>query len=100
MAELRDQEYLNKALQVMQSRSRSYIDLGVIDQNGDHLTYVGPYHDVLKGVNYRHEPWFDAVMNSGVYVSDIFLGFRKVPHFIIAVVVREKRPKFDLAGHH
>ena len=89
-AELRDQEYLNKALQVMQSRSRSYIDLGVIDQNGDHLNYVGPYHDVLKGVNYRHEPWFDAVMSTGVYVSDIFLGFRKVPHFIIAVVVREK----------
>ena len=88
--ELRDQEYLNKALQVMQSRSRSYIDLGVIDQNGDHLNYVGPYHDVLKGVNYRHEPWFDAVMSTGVYVSDIFLGFRKVPHFIIAVVVREK----------
>ena len=89
-AELRDQEYLNKALQVMQSRSRSYIDLGVIDQSGDHLNYVGPYADVLKGVNYRHEPWFDAVLSSGVYVSDIFLGFRKVPHFIIAVVVREK----------
>jgi two-component system NtrC family sensor kinase len=89
-AELRDQEYLNKALQVMQSRSRSYIDLGVIDQNGDHLTYVGPYYSVLKGVNYRHEPWFDAVLSTGTYVSDIFLGFRKVPHFIIAVVVRDK----------
>ena len=88
--ELRDPEYLSKALQVMQSRSRSYIDLGVIDQNGDHLNYVGPYKSVLKGVNYRHEPWFDAVMNSGVYVSDVFLGFRKVPHFIIAVVVKEK----------
>jgi two-component system NtrC family sensor kinase len=89
-AELRDEEYLGKALQVMQSRSRSYIDLGVIDQNGDHLNYVGPYQSVLRGVNYRHEPWFDAVLNSGTYVSDVFLGFRKVPHFIIAVVVREK----------
>jgi two-component system, NtrC family, sensor kinase len=88
--ELKDEEYLSRALQVMQSRSRSYIDLGVIDQNGDHLNYVGPYRSVLKGVNYRHEPWFDAVMSAGTYVSDIFLGFRKVPHFIIAVVVREK----------
>ena len=88
--ELQDPEYLSKALQVMQSRSRSYIDLGVIDQKGDHLNYVGPYKGVLKGVNYRHEPWFDAVLNSGVYVSDVFLGFRKVPHFIIAVLVREK----------
>jgi two-component system NtrC family sensor kinase len=89
-AELKDADYLSKALQVMQSRSRSYIDLGVIDQNGDHLNYVGPYQTLLKGVNYRHEPWFDAVLNSGVYVSDVFLGFRKVPHFIIAVMVREK----------
>ena len=89
-AELSDEEYLNKVLQIMQARSRSYIDLGVIDQNGDHLAYVGPYHNVLKGVNYRNEPWFDAVLNSGIYVSDVFLGFRKVPHFIIAVVVREK----------
>ena len=88
--ELRDPEYLNKVLQIMQARSRSYIDLGVIDQNGDHLAYVGPYHNVLKGVNYRHEPWFDAVLSTGIYVSDVFLGFRKVPHFIIAVVVREK----------
>ena len=89
-AELSDEEYLNKVLQIMQARSRSYIDLGVIDQNGDHLAYVGPYHNVLKGVNYRHEPWFDAVLSTGTYVSDVFLGFRKVPHFIIAVVVREK----------
>ena len=89
-AELSDEEYLNKVLQIMQARSRSYIDLGVIDQNGDHLAYVGPYHNVLKGVNYRHEPWFDAVLSTGIYVSDVFLGFRKVPHFIIAVVVREK----------
>src|SRR3974390_3277179 len=40
--ELRDPEYLNKALNIMQARSRSYIDLGVIDENGDHLNYVGP----------------------------------------------------------
>jgi two-component system NtrC family sensor kinase len=89
-AELINEEYLSRALQVMQSRSKSYMDLGVIDQNGDHLAYVGPYHSLLKGINYRNEAWFAAVLNAGTYVSDIFLGFRKVPHFIIAVVVREK----------
>jgi two-component system, NtrC family, sensor kinase len=90
LAQLSDEEYLNKVLNIMQARSRSYIDLGIIDQNGDHLAYVGPYHDVLKKVNYRNEKWFDAVLNSGTYVSDVFLGFRRVPHFIIAVLVREK----------
>jgi two-component system NtrC family sensor kinase len=96
MAQLSDEEYLNKVFNIMQSRSRSYIDLGIIDQNGDHLAYVGPYHSVLKAVNYRNEKWFDAVLNSGTYVSDVFLGFRKVPHFIIAVVVREKNHSWIL----
>jgi len=57
---------------------------------------VGPYYSVLKAVNYRNEKWFDAVLNSGIYVSDVFLGFRKVPHFIIAVLVREKNHNWIL----
>jgi two-component system NtrC family sensor kinase len=36
-------------------------------------------------VNYAHEDWFHAVQSTGSYVSDVFLGFRKAPHFIIAV---------------
>ena len=96
LAQLSNEEYLNKVFNIMQSRSRSYLDLGIIDQNGDHLAYVGPYYSVLKGVNYRNEKWFDAVLNSGIYVSDVFLGFRKVPHFIIAVLVREKNHNWIL----
>ncbi len=96
LAQLSNEDYLNKVFNIMQSRSRSYLDLGIIDQNGDHLAYVGPYYSVLKAVNYRNEKWFDAVLNSGIYVSDVFLGFRKVPHFIIAVLVREKNHNWIL----
>jgi two-component system, NtrC family, sensor kinase len=96
LAQLSDEEYLNKVFNVVQSVSKSYIDLGIIDQNGNHLSYVGPYHTILKEVNYRNEPWFDAVLNSGTYVSDVYLGFRKVPHFIIAVLVREKNRNWIL----
>jgi two-component system NtrC family sensor kinase len=46
---------------------------------------VGPHYDKLKAVNYAHEEWFEAVMSARVYVSDIFMGFRRIPHFIIAV---------------
>lgn len=60
-----------------------YVDLGVIDARGDHLRYVGPYD--LAGRNYRDAPWFGEVMEKGVHVSDVFLGYRGVPHFIIAV---------------
>ncbi|OGP71925.1 MAG: two-component sensor histidine kinase [Deltaproteobacteria bacterium RBG_13_58_19] len=86
---LKNEDYLNKVFNIIESRSRSYMDLGVIDQEGHHLSYVGPYYSILKGVNYKNEDWFNAVMASGIYVSDVFLGFRKVPHFIIAVMVRE-----------
>jgi two-component system NtrC family sensor kinase len=93
---LTDEDYLNKVFNIIQSRSLSYIDLGVIDQNGAHLAYVGPYYNIIKGVNYRNEKWFDATLNSGLYVSDVFLGFRKIPHFIIAVLVREKNRSWIL----
>ncbi len=96
LAQLSDEAYLERVLNIMHSRSRSYIDLGVIDEDGNHLAYVGPHHDVLKKVNYRNDAWFDAVLNSGTYVSDVFLGFRKIPHFIIAVLVREKNRSWIL----
>ena len=85
LAQLEDEAYLRKVFETLQARSKSFIDLGVIDEAGNHLAYVGPFYDRLKTVNYAHEDWFSAVMSSGVYVSEVFLGFRKVPHFIIAV---------------
>lgn len=82
---LADETFLTKVFNAMQSRSKSFIDLGIIDSDGNHLAYVGPYHDKLMSVNYAHEDWFNAVQSTGAYVSDVFLGFRKAPHFIIAV---------------
>ncbi|MFH0958420.1 MAG: ATP-binding protein [Pseudomonadota bacterium] len=82
---LTDETFLSKVFNAMQSRSKSFIDVGVIDSDGNHLAYVGPYHEKLISVNYAHEDWFHAVQSTGVYVSDVFLGFRKSPHFIIAV---------------
>jgi two-component system, NtrC family, sensor kinase len=86
--QLSQEAFLNKVFNTMQSRSKSYIDIGIIDQEGNHLAYVGPYPE-LKGVNYKNEDWFQSVMAGGVYISDIFLGYRKFPHFIIAVMSRE-----------
>jgi len=82
---LKDEQYLNNLFKILQQRSKSFIDLGVIDDDGQHIAYVGPHYDKLIWVNYAHEEWFQAVMTSGVYVSDVFLGFRRIPHFIIAV---------------
>jgi two-component system NtrC family sensor kinase len=93
---LQDEDYLHKVFNIIQTRSRSFLDLGVIDQEGNHLAYVGPYYNTLKPVNYKNEDWFNAVMSTGVYVSDVFIGFRKIPHFIIAVLVRENNVSWIL----
>ena len=84
-----DETYLNQLFNTIQSRSKSFIDISVIDQNGTHLAYVGPHYEKLKDVNYGDEEWFHSVMSSNVFISDVFLGFRKTPHFIIAVTRRE-----------
>lgn len=60
-------------------------DLGIIDRKGNHRAYHGPFEDELAGKNYARTEWFDEVMKNGRYVSDVFTGYRKVPHFIVAV---------------
>ncbi len=86
---LKDEAYLANVFALMQSRSKSFIDIGIIDDKGNHVAYVGPYYEQLKSVNYADTQWFHAVMSSGTYISDVFLGFRKVPHFIIAVTAAQ-----------
>ena len=69
-------------------------DLGVIDARGRHLAYIGPYD--LLDKNYARTFWFNAVMEKRLYISDMFMGFRKVPHFIIAVMRIEGNEKWIL----
>lgn len=74
---------LEKLYRINQGRGGIFEDLGVIDSKGDHVRYVGPY-DLAKK-NYREAEWFGRVVQDGLYVSDMFLGFRGMPHFVIAV---------------
>ncbi len=83
LAQLSNDAELASLLQIMNRRSWSFVDLGIIETSGRHLAYVGPYS--LKAQNYRDAPWFQQVKLTGVYVSDVFLGYRQVPHFVIAI---------------
>ncbi|MEN6486729.1 MAG: cache domain-containing protein, partial [Syntrophobacteraceae bacterium] len=85
--QLKDETYLSRAFTLMQTKSKSFVDLGIIDQDGKHVAYVGPYQ--LKGLNYGNEEWFHETMLRGIFISDVFMGFRKLPHFIIAILRRE-----------
>jgi two-component system, NtrC family, sensor kinase len=74
---------LERVFEIIQQPAGMLTDAGVIDQDGNHVRYVGPYD--LAGKNYRDAEWFPQVVERGVYVSDMFLGKREVPHFVIAV---------------
>lgn len=86
-ADLSNPARLSDIFSVMQSNSRSFVDVGVIGMDGRHVSYVGPYE--LSGNNYSDTPWFREVLRKGVYVSDVFMGYRNEPHFIIAVLRHE-----------
>jgi two-component system NtrC family sensor kinase len=68
---------------VLKTKSGAFIDLGLFDSRGLHVRYSGQYQ--LTGKLYSDEFWFKEVMEKGRYISDVFLGYRNVPHFIIAV---------------
>ena len=81
--DLKQQENLDRMFKVISRRTDGLIDLGVIDSAGRHLAYSGPYN--LKGLNYYQQAWFNEVVSKGKYISDVYMGYRQMPHFIIAV---------------
>jgi two-component system, NtrC family, sensor kinase len=85
--DLGNPEKLSRIFATLQQRSPAFGDLGIFDEHGLHVTYVGPYP--LAGIIYKDAQWFRQVMTHGTYVSDVFLGYRKVPHFIIAICRQE-----------
>jgi len=58
-------------------------DLSVISHAGIQVAYAGPFH--LEGKDYSKQAWFAECQNCNFYVSEIFRGYRDLPHIIIAV---------------
>ena len=82
-----DRENLSSIFETINEKKGAFTDLGLIDDKGRHLAYIGPYE--LMHSNYSNSFWFKEIMTGPsrqVYISDMFLGFREVPHFIIAVL--------------
>jgi signal transduction histidine kinase len=81
--ELLRPERLLAILKNLKASYGGFSDLGVIDAGGVQQTYVGPYK--LEGKNYIDQDWFKKVVNRGIYISDVFLGYRNVPHIVVAI---------------
>ncbi|MDZ7698003.1 MAG: ATP-binding protein [Deltaproteobacteria bacterium] len=81
--DLADPEMLHKTLKRLQKESDAFVDIGLFNEEGMHVNYQGPYR--LVGKDYAEARWFKEVMTKGAYISDVFLGYRRIPHFIIAL---------------
>jgi len=83
-AGLLDAETLNRKLAALRNAYGGvYVDLGMVDDAGIQRVYAGPHR--LEGTDYSHENWFLQAGARDVFISDVFLGVRKSPHFIVAV---------------
>ncbi|MFA4917260.1 MAG: ATP-binding protein [Syntrophales bacterium] len=91
---LAEKNNLERIFQIMNHRVGGFIDLGLIDSAGRHVAYTGPYN--LINLNYYSQPWFREVESKGIYISDIFMGYRRVPHFIIALQRQENNRRWIL----
>ncbi len=76
----------------LQNESSAFVDLGVFNEDGIHVAYQGPYK--LTGKVYKEAAWFKEVIKKGYYISDIFLGYRRIPHFIIALMREDNGNKW------
>ncbi|MBW1769032.1 MAG: cache domain-containing protein, partial [Deltaproteobacteria bacterium] len=89
---LADPANLYAVFERLQEESNAFLDLGIFDEKGLHVAYHGPFK--LEGKHYGKEEWFKEVIKNGHYISDVFLGYRRIPHFIIALARKEKEKQW------
>ena len=82
--ELKDASFLQDRLDLLQqSFGPVFVDLGVVNSRGLQVAYAGPFR--LGEALYFEADWFKKAMKTRHFISDVFLGLRGLPHFIVAV---------------
>ena len=85
---LNDDDFLQRKLIYLgKAYGNVFVDLGIVDENGNQVAYAGPH--ALANVNYADAEWFKKAWANNSYISDVFLGFRGTPHFIVTVKQKE-----------
>jgi signal transduction histidine kinase len=78
-----DNEHLSKILGNLKLGFGGFTDLSIIDADGGQIAYAGPFN--LEGKNYKNQPWFVQSIEKDNFISEVFTGYRDIPHIIIAV---------------
>lgn len=81
--ELSRQQTLSQVYSRLKQEHPGLVDLSIIGADGIQRAYAGPFD--LQGKDYSGQDWFKQAISKDVYVSEVFLGFRKVPHFVVVI---------------
>ncbi|MGD9139549.1 MAG: ATP-binding protein [Desulfobacterales bacterium] len=81
--QLTNPDHLAELLRNLKLGFGGLTDLSVISHSGIQVAYAGPFK--LEGKNYSNQAWFVECQKYNIYVSEIFRGYRDLPHIIIAV---------------
>jgi len=70
----------------LKKNSDTFVDIGFFDSSGVQVGYAGPFPS-LELRDYSAESWYIELRNrqDNFIITDIYLGFRKQPHFTIGV---------------
>ncbi len=81
---LNQESYLEHQLATLQQElDPVFVDLGLVNAEGRQIAYAGPFK--LGEAQYSEAKWFKKAIKSNYFISDVFLGLRGLPHFIVAV---------------
>jgi two-component system, NtrC family, sensor kinase len=81
---LKDAAFLQRNLDLLQQEYGSiFVDLGLVNAEGHQEAYAGPFK--LAKAFYGDADWFKRALRQTQVISDVFLGLRGLPHFIVAV---------------
>ena len=81
---LNNEAFLQATLASLQRNYRYvFVDLGVVNGEGQQVAYAGPFK--LAEADYADTQWYQQAMQKDYVISDVFLGLRRLPHFIVAV---------------
>lgn len=88
----KDELFLEERLHALrQEYSAVFVDLGLISADGHQIAYAGPFH--LERAYYGDAEWFVEARETNHYISDVFMGLRDQPHFIVSSIITAKDGK-------
>ncbi len=81
-----DEDILEEYLELLKTDSKAFSDIDFFNSKGIEIAYAGPL-ERKEYQDYSKEDWFINLKKSEqrYIITDVYLGFRKEPHFTIAV---------------